>query len=165
MTFIPKNAKGLSLSNQTIVSGKKDTLFERIVKDFRINKHLIFLILPVVIWYVIFCYLPMYGVILAFKDFNPVKGIIGSGWVGLRHFKEFFNSYYAWRVIRNTLLLNFYGLIFSFPAPIILALLLNELRSKWFKKNSSDCYIFTAFRINGCYLRYDYKLIIKKRYY
>ncbi len=134
MAITKKNEKNLTLSHQTGVGLKKDSVFDRIVTDFRINKYLIFLAIPVVLWYLIFCYIPMYGIIIAFKDFNPVKGVFGSAWVGFRHFKEFFNSYYAWRVIRNTLLLNIYGLIFSFPAPIILAVLLNELRSKWFKK-------------------------------
>lgn len=90
--------------------------------------------LPVLAWYVLFQYVPMYGLIIAFKDFNPMKGILASDWTGLDHFSSFFNSYYAWRVIRNTLLINTYQLVFGFPAPIILALLLNELRSIRYKK-------------------------------
>jgi putative aldouronate transport system permease protein len=113
---------------------KKPTLIQAIKKDFKINKWLILMALPVVAWYILFHYVPMYGVIIAFKQFSPMKGILGSKWVGLRHFNDFFNSIYAWRVIRNTLLINIYQLIFSFPAPIILALLLNEIRSKYFTK-------------------------------
>lgn len=109
-------------------------IWNGIKKDFKKNKFLILMALPVFVWYFIFRYLPMYGVIIAFKDFSPMKGIIGSEWVGLKHFFSFFSSYYAWRVIRNTLLISFYHLIFGFPAPIILALLLNEVRNTVFKK-------------------------------
>lgn len=76
----------------------------------------------------------MYGVVIAFKDFKAGLGILRSPWAGLKYFRQFFNSYYAWRLIRNTLLLNVYELIFSFPAPIVLALLLNELRSDKYKR-------------------------------
>jgi putative aldouronate transport system permease protein len=113
---------------------KKPSLIEAIKKDFQRNKWLILMALPVVAWYILFHYVPMYGVIIAFKEFSPMKGIIGSKWVGLRHFNDFFSSIYAWRVIRNTLVINIYQQIFSFPAPIILALLLNEVRNKYFTK-------------------------------
>jgi len=92
------------------------------------------LAIPVLAYYIIFHYGPMYGVIIAFKNFTPARGILGSPWVGLQWFKDFFSSYYFGRLLRNTLLINIYSLIFSFPAPIILALLLNELRSQKFKK-------------------------------
>lgn len=113
---------------------QKTTLLQAIKKDFKRNKWLILMSIPVVAWYILFHYVPMYGVIIAFKEFSPMRGILGSRWIGLRHFAEFFSSIYAWRVIRNTLLINLYQLLFSFPAPIILALLLNEIRSKHFKK-------------------------------
>ncbi|RTE10898.1 ABC transporter permease [Paenibacillus whitsoniae] len=112
----------------------KPSLIQAIKKDYRKNKWLILMALPVVAWYILFHYVPMYGVIIAFKQFSPVKGIWASNWVGLKHFYDFFNSISAWRVIRNTLLINIYQLIFAFPAPIILALLLNEIKSKYFKK-------------------------------
>jgi putative aldouronate transport system permease protein len=76
----------------------------------------------------------MYGAIIAFKDYTPVHGIAGSDWVGLAHFRDFFSGYYFWRVLKNTLLISLYTLLFEFPAPIILALLINELRGKLFKK-------------------------------
>lgn len=85
-------------------------------------------------YYAIFHYAPMYGITMAFKDFSVAKGIGGSDWVGLEHFVNFFNDIYAWRIIRNTLLLSLYHLIFGFPFPIILALLLNEVRNRFFKK-------------------------------
>lgn len=92
------------------------------------------MLLPVVVWYILFCYCPMYGVTMAFKEYKPRKGILGSDWVGLKHFIEFFNSFYFWRLMRNTFLLAFYGLIFAFPVPIIFAILLNEVRNTTFKK-------------------------------
>ncbi|MCA0753531.1 ABC transporter permease subunit [Paenibacillus sp. N4] len=103
-------------------------------KDFKKNKYLYFLGLFGVAYYLIFSYTPMYGVIIAFKDYSPVKGIMGSSWVGLHHFTEFFQSFYFWRLLRNTLLINIYELLFAFPAPIILALLLNELKHANFKR-------------------------------
>ncbi|GLX70093.1 sugar ABC transporter permease [Paenibacillus glycanilyticus] len=97
------------------------------------NKYIYLMLLPVVVYYVVFMYLPMYGLQIAFKDFSPAKGIWGSAWVGFDHFKSFYESYYFWRLIRNTLLISLYELVFGFPAPVILALLLNEIRSRYFK--------------------------------
>lgn len=113
---------------------RKKGIRERIVADFKQNKFVILMALPVVLWYVIFHYVPLYGISIAFKNFSPMKGIMGSPWVGLRYFNEFFQGYYAWRVIKNTLLINVYQLIFGFPAPIILALLLNEIKNSIFKR-------------------------------
>jgi putative aldouronate transport system permease protein len=103
-------------------------------KDFIRNKYLYMMVMPVVAYYIIFHYFPMYGAVIAFKQFNIAKGIWDSPWVGFKHFQDFFGSYYFWRVIRNTLLINLYSLIFGFPMPIILALLLNEIRAALFKK-------------------------------
>jgi putative aldouronate transport system permease protein len=103
--------------------------------DFRRNRYVYLMALPVVAYYVIFHYVPIYGLVIAFKDFAPRAGILESPWVGLEHFASFFNSYYAVRVIRNTILINIYQLVFSFPAPIILALLLNEVRSSTYKRS------------------------------
>lgn len=119
--------------NKINVNNKKSLKYV-IVKDFKKNKMIYLLAIPVLAYYIIFHYGPMYGVIIAFKNFTPARGILGSPWVGLQWFKDFFSSYYFGRLLRNTLLINIYSLIFSFPAPIILALLLNELRSQKFKK-------------------------------
>ena len=100
------------------------------------NKLLYLMFLPVVVYYLIFHYAPMFGIVIAFKDYNAFTGFIRSPWVGLKHFKDFFSSPYCWRLIRNTFLISFYGLIFGFPAPILLALLLNELKDGWFKKTT-----------------------------
>ena len=104
-----------------------------LLDDFRKNRAIYLMVLPVALYFFIFKYFPMYGAVIAFKDFSPAKGIWGSDWVGFAHFKDFFQSYYFVRVLRNTFLISFYNLIFGFPAPIILAILLNELRQKMFK--------------------------------
>jgi len=91
------------------------------------------MILPVLIFFILFHYKPMYGAIIAFKDYTPALGIDESPWVGLENFFRFFDSVYFGRLIRNTILLSVYSLIFGFPAPIILALLLNEVKNKKFK--------------------------------
>ncbi len=98
------------------------------------NKMVYLMILPVIIYYILFHYKPMYGIIIAFQNYAPRKGILGSPWVGFKHFSDFFGGYYFWRLLRNTLMLSFATLIFGFPVPIILALLINELRSKKFSK-------------------------------
>jgi putative aldouronate transport system permease protein len=85
-------------------------------------------------YYIIFHYAPMYGILMSFKDYNIMKGIMGSPWVGLKHFQKFIFDPYFWKLVRNTLLISFYGLIWGFPAPIILAILLNEVRHQRFKK-------------------------------
>lgn len=92
------------------------------------------MVLPGIIWYLIFAYGPMYGLIISFKDFSPFKGITKSPWVGFKWFIQFFESQFFWRLIRNTLLLNIFNIIFSFPVPIILAFLLNEVRHNWYKR-------------------------------
>lgn len=107
--------------------------FTALWDNYRKNKAIYWMALPVLLYYLLFKYVPMYGAVIAFKDYTVTKGIWESEWVGLANFKDFFESYYFWRLLRNTLLLSFYQLIFGFPAPIILALLLNELRQRMFK--------------------------------
>lgn len=106
------------------------TIRKHVVQEWR----LYLLLIPFLAWYVLFMYKPMYGLQIAFKDFSLFKGIEGSDWVGLEHFKQFFNGPYFWRTLKNTLLLSLYQLIFAFPAPIVLALLLNEVRNRLFQK-------------------------------
>lgn len=116
---------------------KKGPLLTRISsaveKDFKRNKIKYLMILPVIIFFLLFNYKPMYGVIIAFKKYRPSLGIGGSPWIGLDNFTRFFNDIYFWRVLRNTFTISLLTLVFSFPAPILLALLLNEVRVKWFK--------------------------------
>ncbi|MBB3125421.1 putative aldouronate transport system permease protein [Paenibacillus rhizosphaerae] len=108
--------------------------FTRLCRDLVRNRAVYFMLLPVVAYYVIFHYGPMYGLQIAFKDFSPAKGIGGSPWVGWKHFESFFGSVYFGRILGNTLLLSLYSLIFFFPTGIIFALLLNELRSGKLRK-------------------------------
>ena len=92
------------------------------------------LVLPAVLYFLVFNYLPLYGIQIAFKDYKAVKGIAGSPWVGLKHFKNFFNAYYFDRLIINTLLLNILNLVFSFPVPLLLSILLNQIRKQKVKR-------------------------------
>ena len=93
------------------------------------------MILPVVIYYIFFSYYPMYGVLIAFENYMPSKGITGSEWVGLANFRQFFGGIFFWRLLRNTLLISVYTLVFGFPVPIIFALMLNEFRDGVFKRS------------------------------
>lgn len=98
------------------------------------QRYLYLMVLPGFLVVLVFSYFPMYGITIAFKEYNASKGLIGSPWTGFKYFNSFFHDPMAFRVLKNTLLLGLYSLLWSFPAPIILALLLNELRSKHFKK-------------------------------
>ncbi len=114
---------------------KKSPLTMRAVKkDLSQNKWIYLMALPVIAFYILFSYIPMAGIQIAFKDFNMGAGIWGSPWVGLKHFISFFKGPYAWRTVRNTLLLSFYTILVCFPAPILFALLLNEAKNKLFKR-------------------------------
>jgi putative aldouronate transport system permease protein len=106
-----------------------------LILDIRKNKYLYVMLLPILLYYVVFHYAPMYGAIIAFKDFSPRLGILGSEWVGFDNFQMFFTGPYFWRTIKNTLLISLNELIFGFPAPIILALLLNEVKHALFKRS------------------------------
>lgn len=107
----------------------------RLREDFARNRVLYLMVLPVVIFYILFAYLPMYGITIAFQDFNPALGYFKSPWVGWENFKSFFGSVYFWRILRNTLHISLASIIFGFPAPILLALLINEVNSKAFMKS------------------------------
>lgn len=98
------------------------------------SRALYLLMLPSIIIFLLFTYYPMYGVIIAFKDFVPTEGIMGSEWVGFKHFIQYFNSYQFGLTIRNTIVISLYTILVTFPLPIALALMCNQIRSKWFKK-------------------------------
>lgn len=108
--------------------------FAKLGKDIKRNKLRYILVLPILVYVILFCYKPMYGILLAFKDYRPRKGIMGSEWVGLKWVITFLKDPYFFRVLRNTVIIGVYQVVFSFPAPILFALLLNEVRVKWFKK-------------------------------
>ncbi len=105
----------------------------RIRKNFTVNKILYLMLIPFIAWYLVFLYKPMYGLLIAFKDYSLWKGFSGSPWVGFENFITFMKSPYFLRSLKNTFLLSFYSLLIGFPIPIILALLLNEVNTKWYK--------------------------------
>lgn len=98
------------------------------------NWQLYLMFLPVLIYFIVFYYMPMYGIQIAFKNFSGSKGIWGSPWVGFEHFLRFFNSNNFGETIYNTITISLYSLIVGFPIPILLALMLNEVKNKFFKK-------------------------------
>lgn len=106
----------------------RNSLGQRLIKEFVKYKWVYVLMIPVLAYYICFKYLPMSKMVIAFQDFNIFKGIEGSKWVGLDNFVKFFQLKDCWRIIRNTLLLNLWSILFAFPAPIIFALMLNEVR-------------------------------------
>ena len=122
--MIMQKRKAVSISLPTT------SKFAFLKKDYE----LYLLFLPILIYYIIFHYVPMAGIILAFKDYSPTRGIWGSAFVGLEHFKNFFSGQYFTRVLTNTIRINLVSLLVGFPAPIILALMLNEVRSNRFKR-------------------------------
>lgn len=122
-------------ANMPSMSGKTGTSrLSSVWKRFKKNWSLYVLFFPVIVYFVVFQYFPMYGVQIAFKDFIATKGIWGSSWVGFKHFERFFESFYFWRLIKNTLGIGLYELAVGFPVPIVLALMINEIRSKFFKR-------------------------------
>jgi len=106
----------------------------RFLDDMKRNKELYLLMLPVLAFYFIFQYMPMYGALIAFQNFRPALGMRGSEWVGFTHFTDFFDSVFFNRVVWNTIRISLLRLLFEFPAPIFLALLINEVRHKYFAR-------------------------------
>ncbi len=122
-------------SKTELVDGYKSLpLSKKLKKDWIKNKGLYFLFLPVLIWYLVFQYGSMLGLTIAFQNYRPSLGFFHSPWVGLKHFKDFFNDYYFQRVLTNTIRIAVMSLICSFPMPIILALLINELPSRRYSR-------------------------------
>lgn len=109
-------------------------ILQRAAKSFRLTWQLYAMILVPFIWVIVFSYIPMYGVQIAFRNFRPARGILGSDWVGLKYIERFVNSPSFMRLTINTLLLNVYGMIFSFPIPIVFALALNYVKQQRYKK-------------------------------
>ncbi len=117
--------------------GKLQRFKSRLVTDMKHNYTLYLLVLPVIAYYIIFRYFPIGGIQIAFKDYKPALGIFGSPWTihyGFGHFIDFVTNPYFERLLRNTVLISFYSLLFGFPAPIILAIMLSELRGRKYKK-------------------------------
>lgn len=112
----------------------KERFSVRLKRDFKTNRYIYIMLLPVVVYLLIFSYAPMYGIVIAFKNYKPRLGILDSPWVGMKYFKEFTSSMYFGRTLKNTLALSGLNLVFGFMAPIIFAVLLNEIRNMRFKK-------------------------------
>jgi putative aldouronate transport system permease protein len=126
----------IQVANLKIAEVRKDSTSTWSCRWRRIkqNRWLYLMMLPAIVYFGVFHYLPMFGVVIAFKRYDPFTGIWASPWVGFKHFDRFFSSIYFFRLIQNTVLLNLYGLIAGFPAPIILALLLNEVARPLYKR-------------------------------
>ena len=119
------------MNSMKVISAEesKEVKTQKLKSYLKNNWHLYVMILPVVIYFIVFNYLPMYGIQIAFKDYKAALGISRSPWVGLKHFTTFFNAYYFKRLLTNTLVLNVANLFISFPFPIIMAIMLNQIRS------------------------------------
>lgn len=124
----------LMIKQQAAINKPKVSLARRLQREWQMNKWVYVIAIPVLAYYIIFCYMPMYGAQIAFKNYKPGRGIWGSKWVGLMHFETFFNGIYFWRTLRNTLTISLTSLAVEFPSAIILALLLNEVRNEKFKR-------------------------------
>lgn len=124
----------LNKAEMAPVRRRRNTLGQRLVKEFVKYKWVYVLMIPVLAYYICFKYLPMTKMVIAFQNFKPFKGIEGSDWVGFDNFIKFFKLRDCWRIVRNTLLLNLYSIVFAFPAPIIFALMLNEVSHARTKK-------------------------------
>ncbi len=122
------------MRQQVSKKNHKERILQGWKRDFHKNGSLYLLVLPVVVFYFIFNYMPMYGVLMSFQDFSPRLGIMGSEWVGLQHFQRFLSSSDFQRVLGNTLKISLTTLVCEFPAPILLALLLNEMPNRRVKK-------------------------------
>jgi putative aldouronate transport system permease protein len=120
----------LKVSTIELGSLNKKSRIKRIFE----NYELYLFLLPAIIYFIVFQYIPMYGVLIAFKDFTPSLGILGSPWVGLENFTRFFHSYQFWALIKNSLGLSIFQLIIGFPMPIIIALLLNQMIHEKYKR-------------------------------
>lgn len=121
----------------TLSAEKKEKSFKRKFswsKELARNRFLYMLLVPVALYLIVFKYAPMFGEIIAFKNYRLADGIMGSPWVGFQQFEKLFASKEFYVVLKNTLLLNLYHLAFAFPVPILLAVLLNEVRVEWYKR-------------------------------
>ena len=128
---------------------------QRLKRDIRQNKYVYLMAVPVILFYICFCYLPMGGLLIAFQDYSPTKGIWGSKWVGFENFIDFFNDYQFPRLLRNTLTLSLELILFGFPAPILLALLITR---ETLSEGSSDSQLSAALHFTGGYLRPNQQL-------
>ena len=116
------------------VPSKRKTHDTSLRHDLAMNKGLYLLAIPIIAFFLIFNYAPMAGLVIAFEDFKPQRGILGSNWVGMKNFVDFFTNPSFWTILRNTLVISLLGLVIAFPMSIVFALQLNEIKWKPFKK-------------------------------
>ncbi|WP_407647375.1 ABC transporter permease [Gracilibacillus salitolerans] len=127
---------------ETIQTKRNHSKLQNFWHRIYLHRYFYLLMLPGIFYFIIFRYAPMWGLTIAFQDYNPYDGIFGSEWVGFKHFKDLFTYDYFYILLRNTLVINFMSLILFFPVPIILALMLNEIRHSAFKRlNQSIVYL------------------------
>ena len=124
------NLSNLDVSLKDSKLNKKSNFMGRLVKD----RWLYIMLIPGVVFFLVFKYGPMLGLVSAFQDYQPFLGFLKSPWVGLKHFRRFFSEPAFFQLLRNTIILAFYNIVFYFPLPIIISLLLNEIRKSWFKR-------------------------------
>lgn len=120
--------------NRSCLHKKNQNVVIRAIAPYLKYKYLVIMVIPAIIYFIIFRYVPLYGVIIAFKDYSFTKGILGSEWVGLENFKAIFDMPSFWQVFRNTIVISLYKLLVNFPAPILFAIFLNEIGNTYFKK-------------------------------
>ncbi|UUZ81892.1 hypothetical protein LJK88_46430 [Paenibacillus sp. P26] len=114
--------------------GRTRSFWRKFALDLKRDKSLYLLALPGVVFFLIFKYVPMWGVVIAFQNYSPFGGVLHSPWVGLEHFRRFFQTEDFWSLLRNTLGINVLSLVFFFPVPIVVSLMLNELRNAVYKR-------------------------------
>ena len=112
----------------------KRSFWTRLRLNYKKHWLVYWMMVPIVLYYVVFEYIPMGGNVIAFMDFKPIKGFANSEWVGFEHFQDFFESHFVSRAIKNTIVINLLELLIGFPAPILLALMFNELRNKHYQR-------------------------------
>ena len=121
------------------------------------------MLVPGLVLTFIFKYIPMYGVLIAFKDYNPLRGILDSPWIGFTEFEKFLSSPNFMNLLMNTLKLSVYGLLLGFLPPIILAIMLNQLLSEKSKETDSISIICTEFYFSGCHCWDDFLVLLSRR--
>lgn len=125
---------GISEQRIPMIKTEKNSKISVFLRNLKRDKYLYLLALPGILYFLIFKYIPMYGIVIAFQKYTPFMGVLKSPWVGFEHFERFFSTPDFWILFRNTMTISFMKLFFFFPLPIVLSLLLNELRSSAYKK-------------------------------
>lgn len=132
------------MMNKPLIS-KRNSPFYHLGQNVRKSRYLILMIIPAILYYAVFCYGPMYGILIAFKNYYPKRGILGSPWNGVRNFEVIFDDPEFWRVLRNTLIIGIGKIVISFLAALLMALVLNEIRLRFFKKTVQTIVTFPHF--------------------